>query len=136
MSDLLVSKERVARKQHTCFYCGGTIEKGETYAWSKTACDGELSEWTLHNKCDFVANKLWSYIEPDPEGMTDEDFREGCAQFYTSFICPETSDKKARSHNYHVNEIYAFLQENDLKKVASPRDWMKQWACIPKEVAE
>lgn len=135
MVSLLASKDRVARKQHTCFYCGKTIEKGETYAWSKTAYDGEINEWKLHKKCDFIANKLWNYIDPDQEGMSAEDFREGCVAFYTKFICPEASDISGeKERSCHINEIYDFLQENELKRTTQGTDWMLKWVCVLKQV--
>lgn len=131
MPQTLDNHDRVARKPHTCSYCGGTIEKGETYEWAKLAYDGELYEWKNHKKCGFIAREIWDYIDPY-EGMTEEDFQEGCASFCTELICPDCEEKEEDCY-YCIDKIYAFLQENDFKRIAPPGDWMKKWVGVPKE---
>lgn len=130
MPDILDSRVRTARKQHICSYCGRTIEKGETYEWAKLAYEDQLYEWKNHKECGFIAHKLWRYIDPD-EGMTDEDFDEGCTAFCDEFICPNC---KMGSHNcrYCIDKIYEFLQKNDFKRITPPGDWMQKWVCVPK----
>lgn len=133
MSIELDGKERVARKQHYCSYCNGIIEKGESYEWAKLIYEGQLYEWKNHKKCGFIAHELWDYIEPD-EGMTEEDFNEGCAEFCSTFICPGC---EAATHDcyYCLDKIYDFLQTHDFRRVKSENGWTNAWKCYPKEEA-
>lgn len=131
MPQVLDNHDRIARKQHTCSYCRGIIEKGKTYEWAKLAYEGELYEWKNHKECGFIAHQLWQYIGPD-EGMTEEDFQEGCASFCAEFICSDCKEKEEKCY-YCIDKIYEFLQKNDFKRITPPRDWMQKWVCVPKE---
>lgn len=138
MPDLLEQKDRKARKPHTCNYCGEVIQKGEVYEWAKLCYDGQLYEWKNHKKCGFVSSALWSYIDPD-EGMTDEDFSNGCFEFCREFICKDCQKFDADSEDckdylmYCVDKIYDFLQTHDFKK-DSERPWI--WKCFDKKKME
>ena len=96
MPEILAERERKAAKCHTCSYCGEVIQKGEVYDWAKLEFDGRLYEWKSHKRCSLIASELWSYIDPD-NGMTAEDFDEGCTAFCRAFICPgcPSADKEA-----------------------------------------
>lgn len=59
--ETLDSKRRTARKDHKCSFCGGVIQKGEAYRWSKHTQEGELYEWKSHEHCMFLASKLDMY---------------------------------------------------------------------------
>lgn len=131
MPQTLDKKDRLARKPHICSYCGGVIAKGETYEWAKLAYEGELYEWKNHKECGAIATTLRNYIDPD-EGMTEEDFREGCAAFCGEFICPDCKDKEEDCY-YCLDKIYDFLQKNDLKRITPQGDWTQKWVCVPKE---
>lgn len=110
---------------------------GEVYDWAKLAFDGRLYEWKSHKKCSYIADELWSYIDPD-DGMTEEDFNEGCADFSRVFICPdcqpfecETGDCR-EDKNFCTEKIYSLLQTHDfLRDAKSP--WA--WRCIPKRTS-
>lgn len=134
MPDILAERERKAAKLHTCSYCGETIQKGELYDWAKLAFDGRLYEWKSHKKCSFIADELWSYIDPD-EGMTAEDFNEGCTAFCRAFICPgcPTADQEAEEckedKTYCTDKIYDLLQTHDFRRDPET-PWA--WRCVPK----
>lgn len=79
-------KDVVARKQHTCDWCNGTIEKGETYHYQAFKFDGEFCEWHSHLACSRVASAIWDYVDPY-DGMDEDQFDEGCADVCREFIC-------------------------------------------------
>jgi hypothetical protein len=144
MPEILQSKNRKARKTHICSYCNGVIEKDEEYRWAKAVHDGELYEWKNHIDCGFVASELWQFIDPD-EGMTEEDFTEGCREFCNTFCCPECQkcnkdefdDLECNDNlTYCLDKIVDKLKTHDLKKVKTNRDWMSKWTCVPKEVSQ
>ena len=88
MTETIKSEWRKARKRHVCNYCGEFIEPGEKYLYSLQKYDGYLYSWESHEKCEFIAQEIWSYCDPD-EGMTEEDFMEGVEEICHSFVCPD-----------------------------------------------
>ena len=88
MNELLARKDRKARKNHECDLCGETIPKGELYVWSKNVYDGNIYEWHEHKNCSEVCSAIWEYVDPD-EGMSDQEFQDGCCEVCQCFICPD-----------------------------------------------
>lgn len=138
MPDVLAEREKKAAKPHTCLYCGEVIQKGELYDWAKLAFDGRLYEWKSHKKCSFIALELWEYIDPD-EGMTAEDFSQGCENFCRAFICPgcPSADQEAEDCRedkiYCTDKIYDLLQTHDFRR-GPETQWA--WRCVPKRKEE
>lgn len=137
--ETLESRERKARKQHTCDFCGGTIKKGETYDWSKNINDGDLYEWKSHKQCSTISSELWAYIDPD-EGMTGDDFHYGCNDFCRIFVCPDCKfydeDEGCKEDKpFCVDRIYAFLQKNELYR-EKRNGYYETWKCSPKIINE
>ena len=141
MPDILQSKERKARKEHVCNYCNGRINKGEIYDWASLKNNGDLYEWKNHIDCGFIAQQLWQYIDPD-DGLTEEDFQEGCREFCKEFCCPgcpkcNTEEYEDLECNddlvYCLDKIVDKLRTHDFKKVKKDGDWMPVWRCYPKE---
>lgn len=135
MPEILDERERKAKKCHSCSYCGEEIQKGEVYDWAKLTFDGQIYEWKSHKKCSCIASALWSYIDPD-NGMTAEEFDEGCTQFSSVFVCPgcpsfdrETGDC-AEEKTYCTEKIYSLLQTHDFRR--DQKD-LRAWRCVPKE---
>lgn len=114
--EIIKACERTARKRHVCSYCGAWIEPGEKYEFATLKWEGEVYDWRTHKECDFVASELWSYIDPD-EGMTEEDFHNGCQNFCQCFICPDCDrfDKDEEGclddSIYCIHKIYEVLQK-------------------------
>ncbi len=130
-------KNRKARKQHRCDYCGGIIEKGETYDWSKHVYDGDLYEWKTHQKCQFLAAELWDYADPD-EGMDEDMFQEALHDFCRIFVCPDCPkwDKEyedcEEDESYCTDRAYEFLQTHELYRES--RSIMGEiWKCRPRK---
>lgn len=117
--ETLEEKVRKANKQHTCDYCGGIIEKGEIYDWSKHKQDGRLYEWKSHKKCSFLCSVLWDLVDPD-EGMTSDDFCYTLHDFCENFICPDCKKYDKDSYEceddniFCVDKAYDFLQTHEL----------------------
>lgn len=124
MPEILQTKDRKARRTHTCSYCGEPIEKGEVYEWAKLKYEDMIYEWKNHTKCGFIANELWEFADPD-DGMSEDDFREACERFCRKFICPECphADKETydeleceKDESFCTDKIYDFLQTYELYK--------------------
>ena len=75
-------KNRKAIKDHRCDYCGGKIEKGSLYNYSKIACDGDIYAWKAHHKCLKVVSDydLMSYGEDG--GLTQGQFCDAVFEEY------------------------------------------------------
>ena len=137
MSEVLMRRERTARKTHSCDYCGSPIIKGETYSYTVLKYE-DLYEWKCHLKCEVIASALWKYIDPD-EGMTEEDFQEGCQNFCSTFICPGCnllSEGGCEDDlEYCIDKIYDILQTNKLARVMDEkRGWAYTFKLVPKEM--
>lgn len=48
----------IARKEHTCMWCGGKIAVGEQYGRQTLLYDGYLYEWKNHRACADLAVAL------------------------------------------------------------------------------
>ncbi len=135
--DTLGRAKRKARKEHRCCYCDGIIKKGEIYNWSRHIYDGDIYDWKVHEKCDFIAGELWIYIDPD-EVMDADCFFEGCTDFCGAFVCPECPkwhkeyEKCDDDEVYCPDRIYDFLQENELY-YAGMNGYLKVWKCRKRE---
>jgi len=136
--EILSECVRTARNPHRCNYCSQTIQKGEKYSFAKLKYDG-IYECKCHLKCQEIASALWSYIDPD-EGMTEEDFQEGCFEFCRAFICPGcecfSEDDCEKDEQYCIDKVYAHLQTHDFRRVKDERGWGHTFKCIPKEAKE
>jgi len=139
MPETLQEKKRIARKNHICSYCGEVIEKGSTYDYAKLVYEGRLYEWKNHIDCGIIASSIWKYVDPD-NGMTEEDFQEGCADFCNTFICPgcdkynNESDECNEDKRYCIDKITEVLKTNTFKRVKKDGDWMEKWILEPKIV--
>ena len=118
MTETINSEWRTARKKHECNLCCCDIQPGEKYNYDLMKYDGELYDWKEHEKCYFIAGELWDYIEPD-EGMTEEDFKEGCREFCRCFVCPDCekyNEDEYCDEVYCLDKIYELLKEYELYK--------------------
>lgn len=91
---VLDQKNRVARKEHECMFCGGIIKKGETYDWQKNISrDGDLYEWKSHLSCTDLVQEIGirSWLNDD-EGIDAEYFQECVIDEYITIYDCERSD--------------------------------------------
>ena len=138
MPNFIKKCERTARKRHTCSYCEAYIEPGQKYLLQTLKYGGIVYEWKEHPECEFIAQELWSFIDPDDSGMSAEDFQQGCQDFCLSFVCPncgrfdKEAEECAEDGGYCIHKIYDFLQANELVRAKKPGDWFVVWKCVPR----
>lgn len=137
MPEMLQEAERIAKKQHTCSYCGEPIEKGEVYEWAKMKYDGRFYEWKNHKRCGFIADQLWGFADPD-DGMTQDDFMEACAEFCAHYICTECPYNQSfeydgmeceKNLSYCIDKIGDFLRTHELHMSGTNRWGAAIWEC-------
>ena len=129
---------RKARKPHKCDWCGQVIEKGEQYEYQKFVYDGQMYDWKAHLACSRVASAIWDYVDPD-EGMTDDEFADGCREVCQRFICPDCQkwDKEYEEceddESYCIDKMDEFFQTHELYEDMSMRTYRyKMWKCREK----
>lgn len=52
MTDTLQYKRVTCAKPHTCTWCGGRINKGETARYTAAVDGGDFSSYYMHPECD------------------------------------------------------------------------------------
>lgn len=70
-----------ARKQHTCDYCIGKIEKSEVYSRGTHVHDGDIYTWKSHLGCSELARLIYDRFAGD-YGLTADDFNEGVRELF------------------------------------------------------
>ncbi len=131
MQQILERKDVVARKPHRCDWCNCAIEKGELYDWSKHVFDGDFYEWHSHLSCSRVASAIWDYVDPD-EGMTEDEFWEGCRDISQSFVCPSCRewDKETQECNkdesFCIDKLDEFFKTHELY-IDRREGWCRVW---------
>ena len=134
MNELLARKDRKARKDHMCDLCGETIKKGEVYEWSKSIYDGTIYEWFIHKKCGIVSDAIWDYVCPD-EGMTGQQFCDGCQEVCQIFICPDCPkyDKETEECEddvtYCIDKMAEFFETHVLYREGRDKYGGEIWKC-------
>ena len=82
----------VARKEHECMFCHGTIAKGQKYLRQTNIFDGEIGDWVCHQECQTAAQLLEMYDDYDPDyGLSDDVFGDRI----NDYIYNEHYDKDA-----------------------------------------
>ena len=131
--DIIESRTRTARKRHQCDYCGEIIEKGEEYDYQKNIFDGAFYEWHAHPACSHVASAIWDYFDHD-DGMSDQDFMDGCHEVCQRFICPDCPewDKEYgecnKDESYCIDKMDEFFKTHELYK-AGREAYYEIWKC-------
>ena len=140
MQETIEHRNRVARKEYSCDYCGGKIKKGETYDYYKGKCDGYLFDWHSHLACQRVAEAIWDYCDPD-DGMDEDQFQDGCAEVCGRFICPDCPewnkeyDECENDESFCIGRMDVFFKTHELYK-AGRRNYYVIWKCRKKEEGE
>ena len=109
--EIIDSKERVAKKEHICKWCGGLIRAGENYDWSKNKDNGKLYEWKSHIRCTAIAHHydFFNYCEDD--GLTGEDFKIALDEVFEHQF---TSAEKAKLL-YDKMEFYQVMESETVE---------------------
>ena len=87
----------VARKEHKCMFCYGTINKGQKYLRQTNVVDGIVGDWVCH------------------QGLSDEMFNESINQYiYDEHYDRETDDVQAEWQGLtRYQEVCKILNELD-----------------------
>ena len=136
MYQSLEHRDRIARKRHTCDWCGNAIKKGEEYHWEKFIYDGDFYEWRSHLSCSRIVSEIWDYVEPD-EGMDSDEFTDACGDICKEFICPDCpswnkDDKDCEKDiSYCIDRMDEFFRTHEL--YAERKGCWKIWRCREKQ---
>lgn len=143
MIEVIENRQRKARKPHKCDYCHGTIEPGEVYDCIKQKDGGDFYTFHCHLKCDYIAQELWQYADPDDWGMDADLFSETVQEFSATFVCPDCPkyideiEECTNDEVYCLDRVYEFLKENELYKVRrTPSVYGYVWKCRKREKKE
>lgn len=123
--ETIARRYRVAKKEHHCDFCRGKIDKGEKYSYAFIRDGGDHWSHKSHLECEFVANELWSWINPW-DGMHDDEFVDGCNSFCRRVICPhcpswdDEVDECDKDEYYCIDKIVEKLKEFDWCLVKPP----------------
>ena len=137
MIDIIEDRRKKSKKTHMCYYCGKTIEKGEEYEYQKSVCDGIISEFHTHIKCSEVASAIWDYVDPD-EGMKEEDFRDGCHDVCSTFLCPDCEHWNRKEEGceegklFCIDKMHKLFQTHELY-MDKRKGFFTYWKCRRKE---
>lgn len=135
--EIISQKTRVARKTHQCDYCRGNIEPGERYAVDVLKYDGTVYHWKQRLKCQYIAQELWEYIDPDDYGLDVEDFRYGCQDFCRGFVCPECphydGTECLKDEMYCIDKIHAILKTHSLVRCKKPQNGFRYFKLQKRE---
>ena len=128
----LSHKDRIARKEHRCDWCNETIHKGEKYHYQTFIYDGVIHDWKSHLSCERIVSAIWDYIDPD-DGMTDDEFSEGCADVCREFICPDCPEwskeygECEKDESYCLDRIDKFFETHEM--YATREGYYRIWRC-------
>lgn len=86
--DILKDEIVTARKDHKCYFCKNTINKGEQYRYSVQIDQGDFDDFKVHLSCTELVSKLGLYEECKEEGVTDDLFQEVVIDLYKDLIKP------------------------------------------------
>lgn len=136
---ILSDKERKARKSHSCDYCGCEIPVGKKYNCASLIYDNRLYDWKAHLDCQFIAQALWSWIDPDDYGLDSEHFQESVQEFCAAYVCPncvhwDGEDCKT-GNNYCLSKVCAILRTHSMRRIKKDGHWTYDWELVPRTEA-
>lgn len=108
----------VARKEHKCMFCYGTICKGQQYLRQTNVVDGIVGDWVCHQECQDLAKGLGMYDDCDPDyGLSDEEFGECVNQYiYDQHYDHDADDIAAEWQNLtRYEEVLKILDELEVE---------------------
>lgn len=112
MSTILKQLTPIAKKVHTCMYCGCNIQIGEKYRRDTLICDGELYDWIAHVDCHAVAIDLNMFDYVDDEGLSGEDFDTNIDQY----LYDNYEDKEIEDIPEHIRKMTRIEQVRMIRK--------------------
>jgi hypothetical protein len=133
------TETRKARKEHRCDLCRGKIIPGEKYVYQFIVDGGDSWDFKMHEKCDYISQKLWNWFDPD-EGLTSDYFEESLPDYSYAYVCPHceyfTSEKECKAElnggTDCIDRIYDRLQKYMLVKKGGRWD-IPKWVEVERE---
>lgn len=113
MSSVQVLKniQPIAKKEHKCVFCGGSINIGQKYDKQTCVYDGIVYDWKTHSECSQVAHKLDMYDGCDDEGLNDEQFIDSLNQYVYDNHYDEALDDIAKDWQLPYHELVKKILE-------------------------
>lgn len=108
----------IARKEHTCDYCGCKICVGERYERATILFEGNIYDWVSHECCSKITHELKMFDGCDDNGLNSEEFRENINEYVSEFHYDDELDDVAAdwqklSYKETVEAILKELEEEE-----------------------
>lgn len=87
-----------ARKQHKCYYCDRTIQKGEAYQHCAGTYEGEFQYYNLCDRCTVVVDEI------QESGELSDFFEMIINNGY--ILCPECNGDNLREYDFTEDGLY------------------------------
>jgi len=104
MLEIITHSKRKAKKEHVCSWCGGIIEKRETYDYQFIKYDCYVYSWKNHQRCRDIAFKLNMFYDVNNEGLTAEDFQDIIIEHYNYIV--NNNNEKSSDFLTKLNVVY------------------------------
>lgn len=106
MPTVLKESHPIARKEHTCMLCGDEIKKGEKYYRQTCVYDAAPYEWTEHEECREIVNRLQMFKLLDyDDGLSQEVFAEIIYDYTFWNINQKTLLANFAKHHYTIRFV-------------------------------
>ena len=119
METLSYQKERKAKKEHRCSFCGSMIRVGMTYLTSTHKQDGTVYDWKSHTYCDNIADKLNMYDDDCDEGLTQDSFQERISDTYFDLMISKFREDEISKYSDVIQQLRHVIFHNKLMYVIS-----------------
>ena len=106
----------IARKEHTCDYCGCKICVGERYERATILFEGTIYDWVSHECCSKITHELKMFDGYD--GLNSEEFRENINEYVSEFHYDDELDDISKDWQLPYHELVKKVLE-ELKKEKS-----------------
>ena len=130
---------RRAQKQHTCYLCRETINKGSRYNYEFHKDNEKVFELHSHCSCEFIKNELIEWINAW-DGISFDEFHYGVKSFCEDAICKNcifgfvAADSCFKEKSYCLDKVGELLKKYELVRVC-PKGYSKMyWALKPRKI--
>ena len=114
MPTVLRESHPIARKEHICMLCGGKIKRGEKYYRQTCVYDTAPYEWTEHEDCREIVNRLQMFKLVDyDDGLSPEVFAEIIYDYILEHYPEEIANELCKTSLHH--QICSILTDLETK---------------------
>lgn len=122
MVQILRDIHPVARKEHRCMFCGGTIKVGQKYERQTNVYDGQVYDWITHEECSIIAHKLDMYDDCNDNWLDAESFFECIKQYVYDNHYDDSIDDIAKDWQLPYYDIVKKILEELQKQESNGKD--------------